>query len=58
MAARPLAKHARKVAPKLKADDDQALRKALRSVAAMDDEPDTTAKRRAVRAKKKALASV
>lgn len=53
VAARPLAKHARKVAPKLKADDDQALRKALRSVAAMDDEPDTTAKRRAVRAKKK-----
>ena len=51
--ARPLAKHARKVAPKLKADDDQALRKALRSVAAMDDEPDTTAKRRAARAKKK-----
>lgn len=52
---RPVSRHTAKTAtPRLVADEDQALRKALRSVAAMDDEPAASDKKFTRRAPVKA----
>lgn len=51
--ARPAARRVAKTAPKLVADEDQALRKALRSVAAMDGEDTTDSLSRKYTRKKK-----